>query len=114
MLGLVRTPARSVQAIAAVFAALALCLGASGCGVLPGGVDEGAVSKRLQEETEIAKLPADKRKPYADCLAKVVLKYGNKDDLKAYVDGKKQADDIRGMDGDAADDAAEKCAEGLR
>lgn len=84
-------------------------MGASACGVIGGGIDKDSVSKRLQEETELQKVPAANRKKYADCLAEVAVKYGNKDDLKAYLDGKKQADDIRGMDSDAAEQAAKKC-----
>lgn len=101
--------ARPARAVLVAAAALSLTVGGSACGFL-GGVDKAAVSERLQEEREIEKVPAGKRKDYADCLADVTLKYANEDDLKDYVDGKKAADDIRGMDSDEAAEALKKCA----
>jgi len=96
--------------LTAIVAAVACALGASGCGVVGEGL-EAKVSKTIQEEKELDTIPAAARKKYADCLAAAAVKYGNKDDVKAYVDGRKQADDIRGMDRAAAKAAVNKCAE---
>jgi hypothetical protein len=89
----------------------ALALGASACG---GGeeVDKAALAAKLKSDPELKGIPSNVIDGLADCMADVALKYGDKGDLKKYVDGEVKLDDVKGVgpnDKEAEADA-EKCA----
>jgi len=109
---------------------LALALAACGSGDGDGGSASsgkqasGEVSKAKIVETLDKELANDpelkgafteaKRKSYAECTADIIIKRGNKDDVKAWIAGKKKSDEIRGVDGDQTNDPdVEACAKNL-
>jgi hypothetical protein len=97
---------RSVsRSIATVVLAGVLPLGLAACGGAK--VSKSDVSAKLKADSQFKALNDKQR----DCLADLMVKKGNKDDLKAWVDGKKKIDDVRG-DSSGMEDAARKCATG--
>ena len=114
-------PAR-FSVLGTVTISLALIL--SGCGATGGGGNGdpskddvvAALNKELEADPELkGAFPKDKRETYAECAADIVLKRGNKDDVKAWLDGKKKSEDIRGIDGDQTKDADfEACGKKLQ
>lgn len=105
-------------------ATISLALLLSGCGAEGGGGNgepsKSEVAKALNKEIDgdpelKSAFPEDKRKAYAECVADIVIKRGNKDDVKAWLDGKKKSEDIRGVDGDQTKDPDfEACANKLQ
>ncbi|PZS32695.1 MAG: hypothetical protein DLM59_07645 [Pseudonocardiales bacterium] len=88
---------------------ISLALALTGCGALDsvghGGVSKSQIVKGLNKEFDSDPdlknaLPADKKKKYIDCLADVVLKKGNKEDVKAWQDGAIKFKDVRPFTGD--------------
>ncbi len=84
----------------AVLTALAL----SACGADP-KVSKTDVSTKLKADTQFKALN-DKQRA---CLADLMVKKGNKGDLKQWIDGKKKLEDVRG-DSEGIEGAASKCA----
>jgi hypothetical protein len=83
-----------------------LAFGLTACG----GVDKSALTGKLKTESDFKGLPSS----VTDCFADAMLKYGDKDDLQKYVDGKLKLDDIGGMDGKDAEAAGQKCADKVK
>lgn len=84
--------------------AILLPLGLAACGS-DAKVSRSEISAKLKSDAQF-KVLTDKQR---DCLADLMLKKGNKGDLRKWVDGKKKIDDVRG-DSDGLEDAASKCA----
>lgn len=97
-------------------ATISLALVLTGCGAAGiGGPSKGDVSKAVSKELDSdpdtkGAFPKDKQQKYADCVADVLLKKGNKDDINAWLDGAIKIDDIRGVSGNSADKDFEACA----
>jgi len=72
----------------------ALCLsatfGVSACSTGASASKSDVVAK-LKVEKDTKDLPAKQ----LDCLAGILIKYGNKGDVKKFADGKKKLDDVR-------------------
>ncbi|GAA3219473.1 hypothetical protein [Nonomuraea helvata] len=87
-------------------AAVGLTLTASACG--GGGVDKAGLVTKLSADEDFKGLPAN----VMECMADLAMKYGDKDDLQSYMDGKiKKVDEVKGLgqnDKEAEADA-EKC-----
>jgi hypothetical protein len=100
-----------MRAIILGAAAMAVVLGVSGCG--GGDVDKGAVVSKLKSEPDFKDVPSNVADDVVNCMADVAMKYGDKADLKSYVDGKIKMDAIKGLSPNdkEADAAAGKCAE---
>jgi hypothetical protein len=81
---------------------ISLSLGLAACGAK---VSESEISAKLKSDAQFKALNDKQR----DCLAELMLKKGNKGDLRKWVDGKKKIDDVRG-DSDGLESAASKCA----
>ncbi|MBC6458613.1 hypothetical protein [Actinomadura sp. HBU206391] len=91
--------------------ALALVLGVSGCG--GDDVDKAAMVSKLKSEPDFKEVPSDVADKVVNCMADVALKYGDKADLKSYVDGKIKMDAVKGVGPNDKQSEAEagKCAE---
>ncbi len=97
---------RSVsRTIATIVLAGVLPLGLAACGGAK--VSKTDISAKLKSDSQFKALNDKQR----DCLADLMLKKGNKGDLKDWVDGKKKIDDVRG-DSSGIEDSARKCATG--
>jgi hypothetical protein len=98
---------RSLSRSAATAAlAVLLPLGLAACGA-DANVSKSDISTKLKSDSQF-KVLNDKQR---DCLADLMLKKGNKGDLKKWVDGKKKIEDVRG-DSNGIEDSARKCATG--
>ncbi|MCT2592732.1 hypothetical protein LHJ74_22930 [Streptomyces sp. N2-109] len=88
----------------AVGAAAALSFGLTACGGDSDGPSKeavvSAVDKELAKEAGFKEVPEKTRKSYVDCTADVMIKYADKDDLQAFTDGDKKADDVMAKDKD--------------
>lgn len=108
----VNTARFSILGIATVSLALVL----TGCGAAGiGGPSKSEVAKGVSKELDSdpdtkGAFPKDKQKAYADCVADVLIKKGNKDEIKAWLKGSIKIDDIRGVSGKSADADFEACA----
>ncbi len=89
-------------AVAVLAAVLPLALTACGGDPKVSKVD---VSSKLKSDAQFKALNDKQR----DCLADLMLKKGNKGDLKQWIDGKKKLEDIKG-DSNGIESAASKCA----
>lgn len=84
--------------------ALLVALSLAACGGSD-GVTRPEVSAKLKSDSEFKTLTDAQR----DCLADLMVKKGDKGDLRKWVDGKKKIEDVRG-DSDGLEDAASECA----
>jgi hypothetical protein len=84
--------------------AITLSLGLAACGG-DAKVSKSEIAGKLKSDATFKQLNDKQR----DCLAALMLKKGNKGDLRKWVDGKKKIDDVRG-DSDGMESAATKCA----
>ncbi|MGH3466580.1 MAG: hypothetical protein ACRDQF_02460 [Thermocrispum sp.] len=90
-------------------------LGLSACG---GGGESGtdkaavaaAIKKELREDKTFGELPEDELDEYIDCSAAAMTKNAEPDDLQAFVDGEKKADDVKAKKGSDLDSEYESCA----
>jgi hypothetical protein len=62
---------------------------------------------------KISKEPEAKGMPdvFINCMVDVMVKYGDKDSIQSYIDGKIKADDIKGLKTHEANTAGFKCAD---
>jgi hypothetical protein len=89
--------------VAVAALAILVPLGLTACGSDP-KVSQTDVSSKLKSDTQFKSLNDKQR----DCLADLMLKKGNKGDLKQWIDGKKKLEDVGG-DSDGIESAAGKC-----
>ena len=94
-----RTASRSLAAVAL---AVVIPFGLAACGDT--NVSKSDISTKLKADSRF-KVLNDKQR---DCLADVMLKKGNKGDLKKWVDGKKKIEEVRG-DASGIEGAASEC-----
>jgi hypothetical protein len=66
-----------------------------------------ALAAKLKKEPDYKGLPDT----FANCMVGVIMKYGDKQGIQAYIDGKIKLDDIKGANSKAANDAGFKCTE---
>jgi hypothetical protein len=93
------------RAVAGLGVALALTLSASACG---GGVDKGKLVNKMKSDAAFKGLKDSQVK----CLADVAVKYGKKDQINKYIDGKEDSDGINASsesNNKKAEAAAQKC-----
>ncbi len=83
------------RAVAMGAVALAATFGMTACGSAGPTTSKADVVAKLKTEKDTKGLP-DKA---VNCLADVLIKHGNKSDVRKYVDGKKKIDDIRQTSG---------------
>jgi hypothetical protein len=104
-----------LRALTSGVMAAALALGASGCGGGGGEVDKAALASKLKSDPDFKGIPSNVADGFANCMADVALKYGNKKDLQRYVDGEAKLDDVKGVgpNDKEAEAAAKKCAESV-
>ncbi|HEY3502769.1 MAG TPA: hypothetical protein VGN37_08330 [Actinocatenispora sp.] len=95
-----------VRTVVLATTGLGLALGLTACG----GVDKAALKDKLKTESDLKGVPDS----VTDCMADVMLKYGDKDDLQKYVDGKIRVDYVGGLDGKDADAASQKCVDKIK
>jgi hypothetical protein len=88
---------------ATVVLAAVLPLGLAACG--DPKVSEADVTAQLKKDPQTNTLPNAAQK----CLAHLMVEKGNHGDLKAWINGKKKLDDVRG-DSNGLNAAAAKCA----
>jgi hypothetical protein len=91
--------------VATAVLAVMIPLGLTACGGT--NVSKSDIAAKLKSDSQF-KVLTDKQR---DCLADLMLKKGNKGDLKKWVDGKKKIDDVRG-DSSGIESSARKCATG--
>jgi hypothetical protein len=91
--------------------AMALILGVSGCG--GNDVDKADLVTKVKSEPDIKDAPSHAADDVVDCIADVALKYGDKGDLKRYVNGEIKLEAVKGLgpNDKEADAAAEKCVQ---
>ncbi|MEP6695901.1 MAG: hypothetical protein ABJA34_03375 [Pseudonocardiales bacterium] len=85
--------------------AVSVTLGVAACGG-GGAASKSDVVAKLKTESQTKSL-TDKQ---LNCLADILIKHGNKADVKKYADGKKKLDDVRQANGDKKTIAAESVA----
>jgi hypothetical protein len=110
-----------IAVVVAAFAAVLLTLTA--CGSSGGGgasVNKSQLEQKLNADPEIGgqltALPASTRTKFVDCVAGVVIKDANHDDVNAYIAGKKTLDDVGGQagkTGSGAETEVKNCAKQL-
>ncbi|GAA3842512.1 hypothetical protein GCM10022226_76510 [Sphaerisporangium flaviroseum] len=107
-----RLPSAARSAALSV-AASVLILGVSACGGdAMGEADKAALISKVKADPEFKDLP----EAFLNCMADVVVKYGEKSNLQSYLDGKIKLDAIQGVQPSdkEADAAAKKCAESIK
>ena len=92
--------------LAAAVLAAVIPLGLTACGS-DAKVSQTDVAAKLKSDVQFKALNDKQR----DCLADLMVKKGNKGDLKQWIDGKKKLEDVRG-DADGMEGAAAQCAKG--
>ncbi|PZS35048.1 MAG: hypothetical protein DLM59_03595 [Pseudonocardiales bacterium] len=86
----------SVSRITAIGAlCLAATFGVSACGLTGSNASKSDVVAALKKESDTKSLPAKQ----LDCLAGILIKFGNKSDVKKFADGKKKLNDVRQASG---------------
>lgn len=70
-------------------------MGATACGGGDDGVSKSDLVAKIKEDPELKSMPDS----VIDCVADVYIKYGDKEELKAVIDGKRSTDkEIKGLD----------------
>ncbi|BCJ30168.1 hypothetical protein [Actinocatenispora sera] len=95
-----------VRSVVLTAVGVGLAFGLTACG----GVDKSDLTAKLKTESDFKGLPSS----VTDCFADAMLKYGDKDDLQKYVDGKIRIDYVGGMDSKDAEAAGQKCADKVK
>jgi hypothetical protein len=67
--------------------------------------------KAMLAEPDFDGIPADAKKNLADCMANVIIKYGDKKGIEKYIDGDIKLDDIKGANSKKAEEEGFACAE---
>lgn len=91
--------------IAPLAVTLALVAALAGCG--GGGPDRSDVAGRLKKDPQFKGVPAKE----LDCVAEMMVKQVKKDDLSAYVKGRKRLEDLNGSEKGMTDQMA-RCMTG--
>ncbi|MEV4178198.1 hypothetical protein [Nonomuraea sp. NPDC049709] len=58
-----------------------------------GGISKAALVRKMRKDPEMQGLPDT----YVTCMADLAMKYGDKKDLRRYIDGAIKSDDIKGL-----------------
>ncbi|MDX3101505.1 hypothetical protein [Nonomuraea angiospora] len=58
-----------------------------------GGISKTALLRKMRKDPEVQGLPDT----YVTCMADLAMKYGDKKDLRRYIDGAIKSDDVKGL-----------------